>query len=618
MFPRTTVVVVALLGATTALPGNVPARRRAEDNTYDYVIVGGGVSGLVVANRLSEDKQSEVLVIEAGRADDNPNIRMPYGATYATNDTLFWDFVAQPDPFLEGLAYRGPAAKVLGGGSIVNGMMYDRAAAADYDAWEALGNKGWGWEGLYPYFKKGTTFIPPPADVTEEFNITWDLEAYGNGPLKLGISDFQYPDLKYYFKAFEGAGAHMPVDGNNGEGYGASWWPNTMNPETGERSHARNSYYDPVSSRSNLKVLLETMATEIVFDGSKKLTAKGVKITDTKTNTTRIVYAKKEVVLAAGAFNTPKLLQLSGIGPKAVLQAAGIPVKLAHDGVGANFQDHPYTGVAYNVSNMSTPNPNSLNTDPVFNASAWEEYRVNKTGPLTQARGNSLAFIPLPEVDPKRYSSLASQLENQKDDEHVPSLYKNSKKLLKGVRAQRKVLAGLYKNDKAGIAEYGIPAAANYELVALEKPASRGTVMIDPANPHGPPKILYNAMSNPLDKAILASSIRYIREVFARPELERFSLVETSPGSQYVTDDEIIDISIERGAITPSLAHPSCSCPMMPEDMGGCVSEKLLFHGVEHLSIVDASIMPLIPSQHLQATVYAVGEKAADIIKKRG
>jgi choline dehydrogenase-like flavoprotein len=435
--------------------------------------------------------------------------------------------------------------------------------------------------------------------------------------LKVGISDFQYPDVKDYFKAFAGQGAHAARDGNSGDAYGTSWWANTMNPKTGERSHARNSYYDPVSTRSNLNVMLETLATELVFDNNKKLTAKGVKITCKKTNTTTTVYAKKEVILAAGVFNTPKLLQLSGIGPKSVLQAAGIPVKLAHDGVGANFQDHPYTGVAFNVSNMSTPNPTSFDTDPAFNASAWAQYRANKTGPLTFARGNSLAFIPLPEVDPKRYKSLASQLKSQKDDAFLPSIYKNSKKLLKGVRAQRKILAGLYQNDQAGIVEYAIPGSGSYELTALEKPVSRGTVMIDPANPQGPPKILYNALSNPLDRAIFASCVRYIRQVWARPELAKFSLVETSPGAQYKTDDEIINQLVALGAINPTLAHPSCSCPMMPEDMGGCVSDKLLFYGVKQLSIIDASIMPLIPSQHLQSTAYAIGEKAASIIKSR-
>jgi choline dehydrogenase-like flavoprotein len=437
--------------------------------------------------------------------------------------------------------------------------------------------------------------------------------------LKIGISEYQFPDVHDYFKAFEGAGAHRALDGNNGEAYGTSWYQATMNPHTGERSHARNSYYEPVMPRSNLEVLLGTEVTEIVFGDNKTLTAEGVKIKNRKTNSTSTVYARKEVVLAAGAINTPKLLQVSGVGPKSVLQAAGIPVKLEHDGVGANFQDHPYTGVMFNMSNehRSEPNGDTLKTDAAFNASAWEEYRVNRTGPLTQARGNSIAFIPLPEVDPENYHSLANRVLELKDGAYLPSVYSNNTKLLKGVKAQREVLAGLFQNDKAGIVELGIPDAGAFELMGLEKPVSRGTVMIDPTNPQGAPKVLFNSFQNPIDKAVFAACVRYIRKVWARPELEKYSLVETLPGAQAQTDEEIMDAFVQAGSITPSLAHPSCSCAMMPEDMGGCVSDELLFYGIKQLSIVDASIIPLIPSQHLQSTMYAIGEKAADIIKSR-
>jgi choline dehydrogenase-like flavoprotein len=293
-------------------------------------------------------------------------------------------------------------------------------------------------------------------------------------------------------------------------------------------------------------------------------------------------------------------------------------VKLEHDGVGSNFQDHPYTGVGFNVTGGSTPNSMSLSTDPAYNASAWEEYRVNKTGPLTQARGNSLAMIPLPVVDPENYRSLGDQMRALKNDAYLPSIYKNNKKLLKGVQAQRKVLTNLFENEKAAIVEYGIPSSGGYILVGLEKPVSRGTIMINPANPQGPPQIFYNSFSNPLDRSVLAACVRYARKVWAGPELAKYSPVETSPGSQYKTDDEIINKFLELGSISPTLSHPSCSCAMLPEDMGGCVSDKLLFYGVKKLSIVDASILPLIPSQHIQATMYAVGEKAASIIKSRG
>ncbi|KAG9191115.1 hypothetical protein G6011_09203 [Alternaria panax] len=586
MFPPRNLAVVALLGLSAA------------QDTYDYVIVGGGVTGLVVANRLTEDKEKSVLVIEAGGVDDNPNIRLPWGATYALNASLLWsDYVCQPEPYLGNKTWNTRVAQILGGGSCVNGMMYDRGSAADYDAWEALGNKGWGWEGMYPYFKKGTEFIPPPAETVEQVEITWDPEAYGKGPLKLGISDTQHSDIVDYFAAFEGTGgAYAARDGNNGEAYGTSWYPYTMNPRTGERSHARNSYYDPVVSRSNLKVVLQSVATELVFDGDK-LTATGVKATDKSTGSSTTYYAKKD-----GAINTPKLLQNSGIGPRAVLEAAGISVKLEHDGVGANFQDHPYTGVGFNVSNGSSPNYMSLTTDPAYNASAWEQYRANKTGPLTQARGNSLAMMPLPVIDPENYRSIANR---------------NNKKLLKGVEAQRKALVDIFENKKAAVVEYGIAASGGYILVGLEKPVSRGTIMINPTDPQGAPKISYNALSNPVDKNVLASCVRYIRKVWAGPEPAKYTPVETTPGAQYKTDDEIINKSVELGSVVPTLSHPSCSCAMLSEDMGGCVSEKLLFYGVKRLSIVDASIIPLIPSQHIQATMYAIGENAADIIKKR-
>ncbi|KAF3032806.1 hypothetical protein E8E12_002334 [Didymella heteroderae] len=623
-------VAIQLLGMTVALPSirlglDLEVKVRASD-TYDYVVVGGGVTGLIVANRLTEDKKKSVLVIEAGGAYDNPNIRLPYGATYALNTSLLWkDYVCQPEPALGDRTWNTRVAQVLGGGSVVNGMMYDRGSAADYDAWEALGNEGWGWNGLYPFFKKGTEFIPPPQKLVDDFNITWDPSAYGTGPLKLGIADFQYPDLKTYWAAFEGQQARHLVDGNNGDNAGLSWYPNTMNPKTGERQHARLAYYDTVASRSNLYTLLETVANELVFDlnSSKKLVARGVKVTDKKTGTSKTVYAKREVILAAGAINTPKLLQLSGIGPKSVLEAAGIPVKLAHDGVGSNFQDHPYISMAYNIRSdlMSKPNPTSLATDPAFNASAWAQYTSNKTGPLTQARGNALAFIPLPEVvraSSRSPADISSQVTAQVNDAYLPQIYKGSKKLLAGIAAQRKILAGLYSSDKAGIVEYGIPAAGNGLLVALQKPLSRGTITIDPANPQGVPQIRYNAMTNPLDKSMIAACVRYIRQVWERPEISRFAPapgpVEISPGAQYQTDDEIIDRVVELGTLWPTLSHPSGSCPMMPEELGGCVSDELLFYGVDKLSVVDASIIPLVPSQHIQSTMYAIGEKAADII----
>lgn len=529
---------------------------------------------------------------------------------------LIWENInSLPEPGLGNSSYAVIIAKVLGGGSVINGMVYDRGSAADYDAWEALGNKGWGWSGMEPYFIKGTTFQPPTADVAKDFNITWDPSTYGEGPLAVSITSNQYEDIKDYWAAWKASGVYVPEDGNAGEAYGPSWYANTMDATTGRRAHARYAYYDPIQSRTNLHILTGTTANKIVFDDRKKAMATGVEVTD-KTGKSSTFYAKKEVVLAAGAIQTPKLLQLSGVGPKAVLEAAGIETRVELDAVGSNFQDHAYATVIFNTTSNYFPNSNSLTTNATFNASAWEEYEEHKTGPYTYARGNALAFISLPDMT-NDTQSLISTLTSQTATDYLPSIYKDNKRLAKGFAKQREVIADIFSRRDAAVAEFPVPADGSYGLVGVEKPLSRGTVHINPENPSGPPNVIYNAFVNPIDRIIMSVGLRFFRTIWARPELASHKISETVPGAQYTTDEEIYDSLLAQAMLSPTLAHPSGSCPMMAEKDGGCVSDKLLVYGTQHLSIVDASIIPIIPSCHLQATMYGIGEKAADIIKSR-
>ncbi|KAH6643611.1 choline dehydrogenase-like protein [Boeremia exigua] len=591
----------------------------APTQQYDYVIVGGGITGLIVANRLSEDKSRSVLVIEAGNNVDTDATKIPYKANDLTAaNGLMWDGInSSAEPGLGNNSYPVIVAKVLGGGSVINGMVYDRGSAADYDAWEALGNPGWGWRGLEPYFKKGTTYQPATPDVVKDFNITWDPSTYGKGPLKVSVTSNQYADLKDYWKAWKATGVHVPKDGNNGESYGPSWYPNTMDATTGRRAHARYAYYDPIQARTNLKILTGATAQKIIFDSKDKPTAKGIEFVDA-TGKVSTVTATKEVILAAGSIQTPKLLQLSGVGPEGILKAAGIKVRVELDAVGSNFQDHPWATVMFNTTTTTFPNPNSLNTNATFNASAWAEYETKKTGPYTNARGNALAFISLPDMTSSdNVNSIVKSIGGQQDEQYLPALYKNNKKLLRGFAAQRKVITDIFKRRDAAVAEFPVPADASFGLVGVEKPLSRGTVSINPANPNGPALVLHNAFVNPVDRTILGISTRYYRTVLASPILSRFKISETVPGAQYKTDTEIYDALLAQGALSPTLAHPSGSCPMMPESAGGCVNEKLLVYGTRRLSVIDASIIPIIPSCHLQATMYGIGEKAADIIKSR-
>jgi choline dehydrogenase-like flavoprotein len=563
-----------------------------------------------------------VLVIESGESVDNDGTMIPYKANdLGASAGLIWNGIqSQPEPALGNSTFPVLVAKVLGGGSVINGMIYDRGSAADYDAWEALGNKGWGWSGMKPYFVKGTTFQPPSDAVAEGYNITWDPATYGNGPLKVSITDAQYPDVKDYWKAWKATGVHVPVDGNNGEAYGPSWFGNTMDKTTGRRAHARYAYIDPISERTNLKIITKTTAQKIIFDeGKGPMKAVGVQITDDATNKISIVYAKKEVVLAAGAIQTPKLLQLSGVGPRSVLEAAGVEVKVELDAVGSNFQDHPYATVIFNTTTNTFPNPGLMNTNATFNASAWAQYEADKTGPYTVARGNALAFISLPDMATKdsSVSSVVNSLNSQKEGSYLPSVYKSNKKLLKGFEAQKRVIAKIFARSDAAVAEFPVPADGTYGLVGVEKPLSRGTVHIDAANPTGPPNVIHNAFVNPVDRTILAIGLRYFRTVWARPELKKFSVSETVPGAEHTSDEDIYSALLAQASLSPTLAHPSGSCPMMPEHAGGCVDDKLMVYGTQHLSVIDASIIPIIPSCHLQATMYGIGEKAADVIKAR-
>jgi choline dehydrogenase-like flavoprotein len=559
-------------------------------------------------------------VIEAGENIDTPGNMIPYKANdIPAAQPLKWPgLVSQPEAQLGGKTWNVNVGRVLGGGSVINGMVYDRGSAADYDAWEALGNNGWGWKGMKPYFIKGTHFQPPSPEIVKAFNVTWDPSAYGNGPLAVSITDSQYADIKDYWAAWKATGVHVPTDGNAGDAFGPSWYGNTMDKKTGRRAHSRYAYYDPIAAtRKNLHVITKAVANEIIFDDSKKPPmAKGVQVTDRDTGKTFTVCAKKEVILAAGAIQTPKLLQISGIGPKSVLKAAGIKVRYANDAVGSNFQDHPYGTVIFNTTTKTFPNGNSIVNNATFNASAWEQYQKYKTGPYTVARGNALAFISLPDMTPD-FKSVVKSLTSQKDGSYLPAIYQNSDRLIKGFARQRQVIADMFARKDAAVAEFPVPADGTYGLVGIEKPLSRGTVHLNSTNPHGEPVISWNAFMNPIDKQILGIGTRYYRTVWQRPELAMHVHQETTPGTQYKTDEEIFNALVSQSSVAPTLSHPSASCPMMSEKNGGCVNDKLMVYGTQHLSIIDASIIPIIPSCHLQATMYGIAEKAADVIKAR-
>lgn len=527
-----------------------------------------------------------------------------------------YDITSAPASKVAGQTFPVYVGNVVGGGSVVNGMAFDRASTADYDAWEQLGNIGWNWNSLLTYFKKSTTFTPPLTSNVQDFGITYDTSFYGtNGPVQASFPNFEYPDTKSIWASYKAEGVPLPREHAAGRAVGAYWIPTALQPKTQTRSHARNAYYDPIKSRNNLVLVTGKTVNEVLFNQGllTGLTAKGVQFVSRSDKSVKQVYAKREVILAAGAVFTPHLLQLSGFGPKSVLSAAGVSVKKDMPGIGANLQDHPNANMFFDLQNLSFPNPLSI-LDPTYNTTAWLQYQTNQTGPMTQAHGSSLAFLSLQTITDK-YTQIVQSINTQNARSFLPSVYDDAS-LLRGFTKQRDIIAQLHSRSDAAVGEFPM-VPFGLAIGALQRPLSRGTITLNPSSKNGSPVVQWNTFQNPVDRQILVAMVKWIRQHWARPELAKFSPFELVPGEAAQTDDDIINGLIQQNALQASFAHLSGSCAMMPASSGGVVGSDLTVYNTRGLSIVDASIIPLIPATHLQATLYAVAEKAADIIKAR-
>ena len=318
---------------------------------YDYVIVGGGQSGLTVGNRLSEGKAT-VLVIEYGDYyPDDPLIKRPWQPFDPTNNLfhdpkLIFSFHSTPQVGLNHRRSEISAAATVGGGSTVNGMFLNRGAAEDYDAWEKLGNPGWGWEGILPYFKKSVTFTPPGRMLQEEYNATYDVDAAygGDGPIHLSNPEWAWPGQKVQMAGWRELGINQSREGASGDAFGMFWVPRAQDPNNQTRSYAVTAHLDPALARDNFDLLPGYRVSQIMLSRDKR--AEGVMIQRRGGTSVSIIRARKEVILAAG-LHTPVIMQRSGIGPRHVLKEAGVDIRAELPGVGMNFQDHPAAGLAY-------------------------------------------------------------------------------------------------------------------------------------------------------------------------------------------------------------------------------------------------------------------------------
>jgi choline dehydrogenase len=523
---------------------------------FDYVIVGAGSAGCVLANRLSADGKNSVLLLEAGPRDTNLWIHVPlgYGRLFKEK-TVNWMYQTEPEPGLDGRSVFQPRGKVLGGSSSINGLLYVRGQHEDYDRWRQHGNHGWGFDDVLPYFKKAE----------DQQRGADDFHGAG-GPLP--VSDLGHPDplSAAFIAAAAETGLPKNPDFNGASQEGAGFFQTTT--RHGRRASAAVAYLGSAKGRNNLRVETSALAQRIMFDGRR-----AAAVEYRQAGTLRTARARKEIVVSGGALNSPQLLQLSGVGPAELLRKHGIDVVLDAPGVGHDLQDHLQVRVVMRCSQAITLN--DVVNSPIRKILTGLQYAAFRTGPLTIAAGTSGAFF-------KTNPRLATP------DIQIHFLP--------------------FSTDKMG--EKLHPFSGFTASVCQLRPESRGSLRIGNADPAAPPEIRINYLSTEVDRSANVEGLKILRKILQAPALSPYVVEEVDPSAKVVTDEALLSYCRARGS---TIYHPTSTC-RMGNDPLAVVDQRLRLRGIEGLRVVDASVMPDLVSGNTNAVVIMIAEKASDMI----
>ena len=525
--------------------------------TFDYVIVGAGSAGCVLANRLSKSGRHSVLLLEAGGKDDYIWIHVPVGYLYCMgNPRTDWGFATEKEPGLNGRSLNYPRGKVLGGCSSINGMIYMRGQGRDYDGWRQMGNPGWGWDDVLPYFKRSED--QAACEVGEFHN--------SGGEWRVEKQRLKWDILDAFREAAHEWGLPYSDDFNTGNNEGVGYFH--VNQRGGWRVSTAKAFLKPALSRPNLRVVTGAHTTGLrIQDG--RVTGVHLKVNGEDA----LAETSGEVVLAAGAIGSPQIMQLSGLGPADLLREHGIAVVRDMPDVGGNLQDHLQIRTAYKVEGVPTLNERAGSL--LGKMGIGLEYMLFRRGPMSMAPSQLGAFV---KSDPS--------LETPDLQFHVQPL----------------------SLDAFGQPLHPFPAFT--ASVCNLRPESRGTVSIKSADPFAAPSIRPNYLATDGDRRTAARSVTIAREIAAQPALRRYKPEEFRPGAQYQSEE---DLWKGAGDIATTIFHPVGTCRMGQDDKA-VVDHRLKVRGVEGLRVVDASIMPTITSGNTNSPVVMIAEKASDMI----